>query len=163
MGFIFEINRDFPYQVPLSFDEAAMEVLDWLEECGFPWDMYVDLPAHTVSIAFARWRMLRPLGSGSNMRRKGELSPAVIDRGWPHQVALPASASLGGGYKAIHKFCKDLTLRPRGHSVAHKGQWFNVYCFVEATGCREAHEFGDEKFYPKQRGKGSNWAKWYKP
>jgi hypothetical protein len=26
MGFIFEINRDFPYQVPLSFDEAAMEV-----------------------------------------------------------------------------------------------------------------------------------------
>ena len=80
MGLIFEINRDFPYQVPLSFDEAAMEVLDWLEECGFPWDMYVDLPAHTVSIAFARWRMLRPLGSGSNMRRKGELSPAVIDR-----------------------------------------------------------------------------------
>jgi len=98
--------------------------------------------------------MLRPLGSGSNMRRKGE--SAVIDRGWPHQVALPASTSLGGGYKAIHKF-------PRGHSVAHNGQWFNVYCFVEATGCREAHEFGDEKFYPKQRGKGSNWAKWYKP
>ena len=51
------------------------------------------------------------------MRRKGELSPAVIDRGWPHQVALPASASVGGGYKAIHKFCKDLTLRPRRHSV----------------------------------------------
>jgi hypothetical protein len=28
MSVIFEINRDFPYQVPLSFDEAAMEVLD---------------------------------------------------------------------------------------------------------------------------------------
>ena len=37
---------------PLSFDEAAMEVLDWLEECGFPWDMYVDLPAHTVRYCF---------------------------------------------------------------------------------------------------------------
>jgi tripartite-type tricarboxylate transporter receptor subunit TctC len=39
MGMIFEINRDF--QVPLSFDEAAMEVLDWLEECKFEWDMIV--------------------------------------------------------------------------------------------------------------------------
>ena len=52
MGLIFEINRDFPYQVPFSFDEAAMEVLDWLEECGFPWDTYVDLPAHTVRYCF---------------------------------------------------------------------------------------------------------------
>jgi hypothetical protein len=91
------------------------------------------------------------------MRRKGELSPAVIDRGWPHQVAVPASTSLGGGYKAIHKF-------PRGHSVAHNGQWFNVYCFVEATDAEKfMKQFGGEKFNPKQRGKGSNWAKWYKP
>ena len=27
MSVIFEINRDFPYQVALSFDEIAMEVL----------------------------------------------------------------------------------------------------------------------------------------
>ena len=27
------------------------------------------------------------------MRRKGELSPAGIDRGWPHQVVLPARLS----------------------------------------------------------------------
>jgi hypothetical protein len=52
MSMIFEINRDFPYQVPLSFDEAAMEVLDWLEECKFEWDMYVDLPANTVRYCF---------------------------------------------------------------------------------------------------------------
>jgi hypothetical protein len=44
MGLIIEINRDFPFQMSLSFDEAAMDVLDWLEECGFAWDMYVDLP-----------------------------------------------------------------------------------------------------------------------
>jgi len=49
---IFEINRDFPYQVPLSFDEAAVEVLDWLEGCSFEWDMYVDLPANTVRYCF---------------------------------------------------------------------------------------------------------------
>lgn len=33
MSVIFEINRDYPYQVALSFDEAAMDVLDWLESC----------------------------------------------------------------------------------------------------------------------------------
>jgi len=52
MRVVFEINRDFPYQVPLSFDEAAMDVLEWLEECGFEWDMYVDLPANTVRYCF---------------------------------------------------------------------------------------------------------------
>jgi hypothetical protein len=52
MGVVFEINRDFPYQVPLSFDEAAMEVLDWLEGSGLAWDMYVDLPANTVRYCF---------------------------------------------------------------------------------------------------------------
>ena len=36
----------------LSFDDAAMEVLDWLEECGFAWDMYVDLPENTVRYCF---------------------------------------------------------------------------------------------------------------
>jgi hypothetical protein len=52
MGVIIEINRDFPFQVPLSFDEAVMDVLDWLEECGFAWDMYVDLPENMVRYCF---------------------------------------------------------------------------------------------------------------
>jgi hypothetical protein len=30
--------------------------------------------------------------------RKGELSPASIDRDWPHQVALPANAQKLGQY-----------------------------------------------------------------
>ena len=98
------------------------------------------------------------------MRRKGELSPAAIDRGWPHQVALPASASQGGGYKAIHVFCKDLTLCPRGHSVTHNGEWYNVYCFAEAVDAEKfMKQFGGERCDPKQRGRGSNWAKWNKP
>ena len=49
---VIEINRDFPFQVPLSFDEAAMEVLDWLENPSFEWDMYVDLPANCVRYCF---------------------------------------------------------------------------------------------------------------
>jgi hypothetical protein len=43
--------------------------------------------------------------------RKGELSPSAVDRGWPHQVALPANACENGGYKIIHDFCKDLSRR----------------------------------------------------
>jgi hypothetical protein len=53
IGVVFEINRDFPYQVPLSFDEGAMEELDWLEEdSALTWDIYVDLPANTVRYCF---------------------------------------------------------------------------------------------------------------
>ena len=63
------------------------------------------------------------------MRRKGELSPAGIDRGWPHQVVLPARLCEGGGYQEIYEFCKDLTLCTRGHAVFYDREWFHVYCF----------------------------------
>jgi hypothetical protein len=52
MGVILKINRDFPHQVTLSFHEAAMEVLDWLDGCDCEWDMYVDLPANAVRYRF---------------------------------------------------------------------------------------------------------------
>ena len=39
MSVLFEINRDFPFQVASSFDEAAMEVLEWLDDAPFEWDM----------------------------------------------------------------------------------------------------------------------------
>ena len=94
------------------------------------------------------------------MYRKGELSPVSVDRGWPHQVALPASASLNGGYKIIRELCKDLSLCPRGHSVFRE-EWFNVYCFTEAEHAeRFMAKFGGERFYPSQRGRGAKWAMW---
>ena len=52
IGAILQINRDFPFQVALSFDEAAMDVLDWLEGQTLEWDMYVDLPADTIRYCF---------------------------------------------------------------------------------------------------------------
>jgi hypothetical protein len=52
MSVIFAINRDFPYQVALSFDEIAMEVLAWLDDRSFEWDMYVDMPAGAVRYCF---------------------------------------------------------------------------------------------------------------
>ena len=47
------------------------------------------------------------------VRRKGELTRAGIDRGWPHQVALPASEVAGRNYPVLHEFCRGLSLCPR--------------------------------------------------
>jgi hypothetical protein len=110
MGVLLEINRDFPLQISLPFDEAGVEVLEWLEDAPFEWDMYVDLPANCIRYCFAPWPTRRRLSSGSQMCRKGELSPAGIDRGWPHQVVLPARFCVRGGYSEIHEFCAGLTL-----------------------------------------------------
>jgi len=66
--------------------------------------------------------MLQLSRSDLDMRRKGELSPAAIDRKWPHQVVLPARACEGGGYNKIHEFCKDLTLCSRGHALCHNNE-----------------------------------------
>jgi hypothetical protein len=96
--------------------------------------------------------------------RKGELSPSAIDRGWPHQVALPARVSLNGGYREIHEFCKHLSICSRGHAIVHAGEWFNVYCFAKADDAENfMQRFGGERFDPKQRGRGSNRARWKKP
>jgi hypothetical protein len=93
--------------------------------------------------------------------RKGAVSPAEIDRRWPHQVAVPASVSQGDGYKVIDAFCKDLSRAPRGHSVFHDGQWWNVYAFAdEAHADKFRARFGGKKFNPRDRGKGANWARW---
>ena len=56
MSTILAINRDFPFQVALPFDEAAMDVLDWLEGQTFQWDMYVDLPENTIRYCFRTLR-----------------------------------------------------------------------------------------------------------
>ena len=52
MSVLLHINRAFPFQVPLSFDEAAIEVLEWLDDAPFEWDMYVDLPANCIRYCF---------------------------------------------------------------------------------------------------------------
>jgi hypothetical protein len=97
------------------------------------------------------------------MRRKGELSAASIDRGWPYQVILPARVCEGGGYKVIHEFCPRLTLCSRGHSLYEAGQWFHVYCFSQFADAQKFMEgFGGEKFDPSERGHGANWARWRK-
>jgi hypothetical protein len=97
------------------------------------------------------------------VHRRGEFSSARVDREWPHQVALPASASLNGVYETIHEFCKSLSLCLRGRTACHEDQWFNVYCFSDPADVDKfMQRFGGEKFDPKQKGKGSDWARWEK-
>ena len=106
MSVVFEINRDFPYQVALSFDEEAMDLLDWLESCEFQWDMYVDLPENTVDC----FRTLdRRFGIQAEVRKcaaRASSRPRAIDRGWPHQVALPARLCERGGYRRFTSSAK---------------------------------------------------------
>ena len=52
MSVLFEINRDFPFQVALSFDEAAIEILEWLDDASFEWHMYIDLPENCIRYCF---------------------------------------------------------------------------------------------------------------
>jgi hypothetical protein len=97
-------------------------------------------------------------------RRKGELTAALIDRGWPHQVALPEEACAGANYKIHADFCRDLSLCPRGKAVFHGDQWWRVFCFSDpfhADAFRE--RFGGEPFNPEDRGRGGAWAQWRKP
>ena len=96
--------------------------------------------------------------------RKGELTPAAIDRGWPHQVALREAACTGANHKIHLDFCKDLSLCPRGHSVYHEHTTWRVFCFADpAHAARFRATFGGEPFDPKDRGRGSAWAQWRKP
>jgi len=158
---IFEINRDFPYQVALSFDEIAMEVLAWLMIAPLSGTCTSTCRRARFATASARWQTQQLSSSGSCMRRKGELSAAAIDHGWPHQVVLPARLCERDGYNEIHEFCRYLTLCSRGHALYHDGQWFHVYCFKEPADAQKFLErFGGEKFDPTERGRGANWARW---
>ena len=96
-------------------------------------------------------------------RRKGELSPSLVDLRFPHQVALPQSETMGWRYRFVDEFCRGLSLCPRGHSLYHEDQWWHVYCFKEEADAEAFRKrFGGRKFDPAQRGKGRDWSQWKK-
>ena len=95
-------------------------------------------------------------------RRKGELSPAMVDRGWPHQIALPADR-VAGNTATIHAFCHNLSLCPRGHSVRYQHRDYVVFCFADpAHAERFCAHFDGEPFDPRDRGRGTRWNQWRK-
>ena len=86
--------------------------------------------------------------------RRGELSKHMIDRDWPHQVALPAYRCTGGNHVTIHLFCADLSLCPRGHSFYRDRTDLNVFCFAKREHAEQFRErFGGEFIDPKDRPK----------
>jgi hypothetical protein len=94
-------------------------------------------------------------------RRKGELSSRMIDREWPHQVALPADQVMGDKHRVTYEFCRDLSLCPRGHTVCRDNVTYHVFCFADATDADRFRErFGGEQFDPTQRGRGNQWHLW---
>jgi hypothetical protein len=74
MSVLLRINPNFFQQVALSCDEAAMEVLDWLEGRSFEWDMCVDLPANRIRYQNAH--LVLPL----QMRKHADWSHASLQR-----------------------------------------------------------------------------------
>lgn len=95
--------------------------------------------------------------------RKGELTAAGIDRGWPHQVALAAHLCTGKQSAAHDEFCRGLSRCVRGHSVRFEDVGYLVHCFsIRDDAVAFMVRFGGEWFDPRERGTGSNWFKWYK-
>src|SRR5437870_10877932 len=93
------------------------------------------------------------------MKRKGELSPARVDREWPHQVMLPADQCLGQ-HNVIAEFCANLSLCPRGHSLVVSDKWHRVFCFAEIAHAEKFQgRFGGEWFDPARRAGGNSWMK----
>jgi len=86
--------------------------------------------------------------------RKGELSKAMMDRHWPHQVALPAYHCHGHNYVTIRLFCDEhrLSLCTRTHSFRRDDHDVIVFCFAERAHAEQFRAcFGGEFMDPATR------------
>jgi hypothetical protein len=94
----------------------------------------------------------------SMVRRKGELSPARLDREYPHQVLVRADHYTGSNYQTVQGFCIGLSLAPRGHSIFKDDAWHHVFCFADPADAEKFRaRFGGEMFDPARRGRGRRW------
>jgi hypothetical protein len=79
-------------------------------------------------------------------RRKGEISPAVIDRRWPFQVALHAEICTDDQFAPLHGLGQSLNAAPRWRHVTKKEATgyeatYNLVCFARKE---EAQAFIDQ-------------------
>ena len=81
--------------------------------------------------------------------RKGELNKAAIHRGWPHQVAIPASDVIGAGFHPRMEFAGSMSVCKRWHTFRRDDRDFIVLCFAEkADAERYVERFGGEYTTP---------------
>jgi hypothetical protein len=94
------------------------------------------------------------------MTRRSELSPARIDREWPHQIVLKADDCVGENNTAIRTFCADLSLCRLGHSYVENDAWMRVFCFAEKAHAEKFQaQFGGAWFDPSRKRRGAGWSK----
>jgi len=79
-------------------------------------------------------------------RRKGELSPATIDRRWPFQVALHAEVCTDDQFARLHDLGQSLKAAPRWRHIIKKEATgyeatYNLVCFARKE---EAQAFIDQ-------------------
>ena len=95
--------------------------------------------------------------------RKGQLTAAIIDRGWPFQIALDGVLCTGKQTAVQDEFCKGLSRCVRGHFLSHDDKMFVVHCFsLKEDAEKFMAQFGGEWLDPRERGRGFQWNKWHK-
>jgi len=86
------------------------------------------------------------------VRRKGEITSRQIDAGWPYQIALRESVTVGRAHDAVREFCDDLSLSPRGHTFRQDNEWINVWCFADEEDAEKFRaRFGGVMLAPEDR------------
>src|SRR5688500_11134690 len=91
-------------------------------------------------------------------RRKGEPSPAVIDREFPHQISIPDEWVRGGEFYSIRQFADQLGAASRNHNYCHKDRWHTVFRFREKAHAEKFKStYGGDLLDPKTRGRGARW------
>jgi hypothetical protein len=79
-------------------------------------------------------------------RRKSETTRSLLDRNYPHQVAMPADALRGSANStAMCGLAKDLGGSLSPYHLSRDGRDLRVFCFATVTAAHEFHErFGGE-------------------
>lgn len=83
-------------------------------------------------------------------------SPSVIDRDWPHQVALPDDLCTDRNFTLITKFCQDrgITHQPRQvQAIWANGKYENyrLYCFADEASARTFRDHFDGLIFVPKR------------
>lgn len=97
-------------------------------------------------------------------RRKGELSPARIDQGWPYQIAVADTEMRAKPFEEWRASQERLKACKRGHTIYFEGEFWHVVCFADAHAALEfKKEWNGVNFDPADRGRGTRWAVWKRP
>lgn len=100
-------------------------------------------------------------------KRKGELSNNMIDKLWPHQVAMHIDLVRGFHFRPQMEFSHRLSASPRGRALmvcwpGRRCEEYRLYCFAKRADAQVfIDRFGGEHFDPaKDRGKGKQRDYW---